>query len=92
MPEESEGDKFDLNYQFFVYLKQYGLHWEDLPPIQFREMKRAYYGAMGQMLMLYMNDIPQISAEESTKKILWMRQQVIDFWRVELEKYQTQQN
>jgi hypothetical protein len=90
-PEEMP-DKFDLDYQFFLYLKKYGVHWEDLPPIQLREMKRSFYAAMGQMLMIYMQDIPQMSVEESTKKILWMRQQVIDFWQGETEKYQAQQN
>jgi hypothetical protein len=90
--DETAEDPFNLDYQFFMYLKRYGVHWEDLPPIQFREMKRAFYGAMGQMLMLYMNDIPQMPEKESTPKILWMRQQIFDFWKEELEKYQTQQN
>jgi hypothetical protein len=89
---EEQQDPFDLNYQFFLYLKTYGLHWEDLPPIQFREMKRAFYGAAGQMLMLYMKNIPEMTEAEATQKILSMRSQVYKFWAGELEKYQTQQN
>jgi hypothetical protein len=84
---QSEPDKFNLDYQFFLYLKRIGLHWEDIPKGQYGELKRAFFGALGQMLMLVSMDMSKLSDEEASKKTVWMTEQISEFWKEEVQKH-----
>lgn len=85
--EEPPEDLFDMDYQFYRYLKKVGLPPWQIPKGQYGELKRAFFGAMGQMLMLVSFDMPKLSEEEAAEKTILMTQQISEFWKGEAEKH-----
>lgn len=55
--------------QFNLYLERAGLSNQKMSELQLRETKRAFYGAWGQFLLLYL-DIGSKYKEEDLLKIL----------------------
>lgn len=79
-------EKFDLNYQWNLYLEKIGLKEESMFPIQLTETKRAFFAACGQMLLLLRDDIPQYKADKAIEILENMTMQVKSFWEVEVKK------
>lgn len=77
----------DLESQYQTYLKRVGISEERMHPRQRIETKRAFYGACGQMLILFRDGIGAI--EDEDKAILQMQDllnQVSIFWREEVNR------
>lgn len=74
--------ELELEYQYQQYLKKVGLSEEAMHPIQKIETKRAFFGACGQLLILFRDNIGSI--EDEDKAILQMQDlinQVGIFWK-----------
>lgn len=77
-------NKYNLNSQFEIYLTRVGLDKAKMHPNQLVEIKRAFMGAAGQLLVLFRDDIGSIPSEELA--VLTMESlftQVAEFWSKE---------
>lgn len=77
---------FDLNHQFHLYLDRAGVTKNSLPEIQYSEMKRAFFGACGQMLILLRDDVGALPDEEAIEMMDNLLNQVSDFWMSEMDR------
>lgn len=81
---------FDLNYQWGLFLERCDLKEAKMPEDQRREMKRAFMGACGQMLILLrdeLGDYDDKHAEVASSNVLkGMLDQVGTFWETEMQK------
>ena len=72
---------FSLNDEFERYLKLVKLDKRRMPPVQLREIRRAFYGACGQMLILARDGVAAIENEDEAAEALQdMLNQVANFW------------
>lgn len=93
IPEGEEmPDPFDLNFQFYLYLKKLGLDPRTIPFGQYGEIKRAFYGGVGQMLMIIAMKLSELSDDDANERTLYLTQQITEFWKTEIEKSTQQQN
>jgi len=77
-------DKFNLHAQWLEYLRLIGISEDILSPIQKQEMKRSFFAACGQMLILFRDGIGAIESEEkAVKQMENLLNQVSDFWENE---------
>lgn len=73
-------EQFDLNYQYKLYLERVGLKEEFLGEDQKRELKRAFMGACGQILILLRDDLSLLDDDKALEKMESMTGQVAAFW------------
>lgn len=96
MPSEEIPKDFDLTYQWGLFCERSGLPENKMPPDQKREMKRAFIGACGQMLILLRDELGDYGdkyGEEAASEILQkMLDQVASFWEREMQKQQGKAN
>jgi hypothetical protein len=78
---------FNLDYQFYLYLKNAGIDPREMEFGRYGDLKRTFYGALGQMMGLYMNNIPKLPQEEAMVEIMWMKDQITKFWEGEVERH-----
>lgn len=82
---------FDLNHQWSLFLERCDLKEVKMPEDQRREMKRAFMGACGQMLILLrdeLGDYDDKHGEAASAKVLQnMMDQVGSFWELEMQKH-----
>ncbi len=81
---------FDLNQQWSLFLERCQIHERQMPEDQRREMKRAFMGACGQMLILLRDELGDYDdkhgVEASSKVLQNMLDQVGAFWENETKK------
>lgn len=83
---DQEPDKFDLDYQFFLYLKKFGVHPKDIPAGQYGSWKRCFYAGLGQMLMLVSMELSTMSPFETQKQTKRMVDQITAFWKGDADR------
>lgn len=71
---------FTVYKQWCDFLKQVGLVESKMPPEQYREMKRAFYGAWGQCLLHARDEVVAYSENEAVKIMEGQVKEVTDFW------------
>lgn len=85
MPKE-----FDLNNQWSLFLGRCGMSAITMPEDQKREMKRAFFGACGQILIVFrdeLNDYADKKGEVAAANVMQnMLDQVSTFWQKEMDK------
>lgn len=86
MKKEEVLKEINLEYQFEQYLKRVGVSEATLPPVQYREMKRAFFGALGQMYVLYRDVIPELSDADAVGCFQDIGNQIQTFWQNEVKK------
>lgn len=79
-------EEFDLEYQWKLYLERVAVKEEELPPIQVQETKRAFYGACGQLMMLFKNTLTNFDDDTAVDLLQDMEKQILTFWQNEVEK------
>ena len=87
MSNKKEGlgnSPFDLDYQFSLYLQRVDLDPEKMPEMQLTELKRAFMGACGQMLILFIEDIPSLEDKNAQKQFAGMVDQCKAYWITEM--------
>lgn len=73
--------KFSLENQYQLYLKRVGITEEQMHPIQRKETKQAFFGACGQMLILFRDGIGAIENEnEAVQTMESMMTQVAEYF------------
>jgi len=77
-------EQFKIEHQWKLYLERAQVKDEDLPEDQRREMRRAFFGAVGQMLILMRDDMTDLADKKGDEKAVDMLQdmlnQVSNFW------------
>lgn len=73
-------NKFDLKYQYQLYLKRAGLSERNMHPQQRRETKRAFMGAWGQLIVMLSEDILPLGPDEGQRVMDDMSHQVGEYW------------
>ena len=71
---------FNLHHQYQLYLIRVGLEEGDMHPVQRTETKRAFFGACGQLLMLFRDDLTQFDDDDAVELMQSMIDQTQDFW------------
>lgn len=75
---------FTLQNQWELYLKRVKLSEDTMPAQQTRELKRAFFGACGQMLILLRDDVAAIENEDECIVIFeQMTKECSDFWNAQ---------
>ncbi|GAB3889792.1 hypothetical protein GCM10028803_00200 [Larkinella knui] len=78
---------FNLDYQYSLYLERIALKEEQMSPVQRIETKRAFMGAIGQILLLFRDDIPALPDDQAVAVMEDLFQQTLDFWANAVWKY-----
>jgi hypothetical protein len=60
---------FDIDKEFSLYLRRVNLEHLDKESAQYNEMKRAFYGACGQIVIYMTQDCADLPEEEAMKEI-----------------------
>lgn len=71
-----------VEQQFRHYLKTVKLNPRKMPRRQLRELRRAFFGAAGHVVV-FLAEIAELPEEEAVKKLETLRQEVEAFWSVE---------
>lgn len=77
-------EKFDIEFQYNLYLDKVGLKEENMLPVQAQETKRAFMAAAGQILVLLRDDISELSDDEGVEVLEKLMTQVANFWTSEI--------
>lgn len=72
--------KIQIQAQYHAYLKRVGLDWRTMPPIQYQEMQRCFFGAFGQSLVIFRDDIGSMPEEEAIDAMEGLVRQVEVFF------------
>ena len=76
--------EFNVEHQFELYLQRVDLASKVLTAVQYQEMKRAFYGAWGQQLLLMNRS--KISSDVKRSVISKMVSEVSKFWQSETDR------
>jgi hypothetical protein len=76
----------NLEWQWKQYLKRVDVTEEQLSPIQRQEMKRAFYGACGQILILLRDDVGELPEDQAVTVLQDMMNQIQNFWQGEITR------
>lgn len=79
-------EEINIELQWREYLKRVDLVESELHSKQRTEMKRAFYGACGQMLILWLRASVELTDEEFVIVLEDVRNQVRKFWDDEVRK------
>lgn len=77
---------FTIENQWQLYLGRAGVKEEDMSTVQKTEMKRAFYGACGQMLIHLRDDVSLKSEEEGSQILDSMLDEIGVFWKQEVKQ------
>lgn len=73
-------DKFNLEYQYQLYLERVGQVESEMHPEQKRQVKMAFFGAIGQFLVLLEHEVADLEEEEAVEKLENMKTQVANYY------------
>jgi len=77
-------NQFNIDTMFDKYLSLVKLDKRRVSPVQLRETRRAFYGAMGIMLVLLRDELTKYPDEKGAEILEDMLQQVSKFWNTEI--------
>lgn len=77
---------FNLENQYQIYLETAQIKESDMHPIQKIEMKRAFMGACGQLLILFRDELALYSEDEGVILLQQLEDEVLDYWDEECKK------
>ena len=78
--------EFNLEHQYQLYLERVGLRDKLMPPKMETELRRAFFGACGQLLILLRDDVGELTEDEGFKVFEDLLEQVSNFWLVETKR------
>jgi hypothetical protein len=76
----SNMEQFNINYQWKLYLERVGLKEGDLTPVQRIEMKRTFFGAAGQIMLLF-DDLTDLNHDKAENTLMAMIKEIEQFWK-----------
>lgn len=71
-------------HQWQEYLKRVGLNESTMHPTQKQETKRAFFGAIGQLLVLQRDEIALLPENKGAKVLQEIFNEVLNFWQTEV--------
>lgn len=81
---------FDLNHQWGLFLERCGISAITMPEDQHREMKRAFFGACGQLLILLRDEVGDYGDKHGDAAAAYVMKDMVDqvsaFWQKEVDK------
>ncbi len=78
---KKDDKRFNLEHQYQLYLKRVGANEDEMGETQCKEMRQAFMGACGQMLILLRDDVGELEEDEDAMYVLSdMLKQVSDYW------------
>jgi hypothetical protein len=87
---------FDLNHQWELFCERCSIPENSMPEDQRREMKRAFFGACGQMLILLRDELGDYGDKHgeiaAAQMMQTMLEQVGQFWQTEMDKHSGRAN
>lgn len=87
-----EPDQFNLETQYQMYLNRVGLDESMMPESQRIGMRQTFMGACGQMLVVFTQDIPQLTDEQAFEKLESMIDQVSQYFLDETFRHKFDQS
>jgi len=89
-------EDFKLSHQWKLFCERCDIPEDKMPEDQKREMKRAFFGACGQMLILMRDELGDYGdkyGDEAAAKVLQnMLDEVGEFWQKEMDKHSGKAN
>lgn len=73
---------FKMEHQFTLYLQRAGVNRQILPDIQLQEMRRAFYGGLGQMFFL-LQDAGKMKERDCVQAMESIVAEIAAFWEGE---------
>lgn len=89
MSATKEKTDFTIDQQWRRFMERCGIDPKEFPEIQIQEMSRAFYGAMGQMLLLFRDELAELEEIDGIKALENMLNECVKFWE-EQNKLQDQ--
>lgn len=83
--------KFDLEYQYQLYLQRVKLDEATMHIEQKIQVRQAFYGAVGQLLILQRDDIGALSEREAIGVFESLIAQVDQFWKKDIARHNAKQ-
>lgn len=77
---------FDLEYQYQLYLKRVGLTEAQMHPEQKKQLRQAFMGACGQIILLLRDEVGKLEEAEAIKVMQDMMNQVGTYFMKETKK------
>ena len=78
--------RLNLELYYPLFLEKINLKESDMPPIQRSEMKKAFMGGVGTMLLIIRDEIPNAETEEDSIDMLQsLFDQVEKFWMSQIK-------
>jgi hypothetical protein len=77
----------DLNEQYRRYLERMGMDESRMHPTQKRQVKQAFFGAIGQLLILFAGDFAYITNRSAPVALKLLNHQIQYFWQQQLDAY-----
>lgn len=78
--------KFTILKQWKEFCERAGIPEDKMPPDQKREMKRAFFGAWGQALIHFRDEIGAESENKAVSIMEGQLKEVTDFWMTEQQR------
>lgn len=72
---------FTLEEQYQRYLKMVKLSEEQMPEDQRIEMRRAFYGGIGQMVIWMFTDMDKMTEPDAMLALDGIRKETLEFWK-----------
>lgn len=73
--------QFNIEEQYQRYLKMVKLSEEQMPEDQKVEMRRAFYGGIGQMTIWMFTDMDQMTEPDAMLALDSIRKETLEFWK-----------
>lgn len=80
MSKTNPSENFKIEKQFDLYLERVGLRKKDMSLIQLQETKRAFFGGVGQILILLRDDLSLLPDDVGADMLQDMIRQTKIFW------------
>lgn len=80
MNQETFKKEFKIEEMFDKYLELVKLDKRKMPSYQLRETRRAFFGAIGQLLIVQRDELTLLTEDESVEVLESFIKQVTDFW------------
>lgn len=73
-------DQFNLETQYNLYLSRVGLHEDKMHTQQKKQLREAFYGACGQILILLKDELSKLEEDKAVEVMESMIQQITTFF------------
>lgn len=74
---------YNIEKQYQLYLQRVKLSEEQMHPTQRQEMRRAFFGAAGQMLVMLRDDLSELPEGKAVLVLENMHKEVQAFWEIQ---------